>query len=115
MNLTALRAFHAVAVEGGFRRAAQRLNVTQPAVSAQIKALQSGCGVELLVRTGRGVLLTELGRDRLALLAPKDSGSASCSRARPARTAGSAPCRSPARASRCRSASCSAASVGSCG
>lgn len=65
MNLTALRAFHAVAVEGGFRRAAQRLKVTQPAVSAQIKALESGYGVELLVRTGRGVVLTELGRELL--------------------------------------------------
>lgn len=63
MNLTALRAFHAVAVEGGFRRAAQRLKVTQPAVSAQIKALESGYGVELLVRSGRGVVLTELGRE----------------------------------------------------
>lgn len=65
MNLTALRAFHAVAVEGGFRRAAQRLKVTQPAVSAQIKALETGYGVELLVRTGRGVVLTELGRELL--------------------------------------------------
>src|SRR4051812_26604442 len=63
MNLHALRAFHAVATTGGFRRAAERLGVSQPAVTAQVQALERRYGVELFERTGRGVRPTELGRE----------------------------------------------------
>lgn len=56
-----LRAFHAVATEGGFTRAAAALHRTQPAVSAQVKALESRYGVALFTRAGRGVALTETG------------------------------------------------------
>src|SRR5438445_3026100 len=57
-----LRAFHAVASEGGFTRAAAALHRTQPAVSAQIKALESRYGVTLFERLGRGVTITEFGQ-----------------------------------------------------
>jgi len=67
MNHAQLRAFHTVAVEGGFTRAAERLRVTQPTLSAQVKALEEGYGVALFDRRGRGVVLTALGEQLLAL------------------------------------------------
>ena len=57
-----LRAFHAVAAEGGFSRAAAILNVSQPAVSAQVKALEEAYGLTLFERRGRSVTLTEPGQ-----------------------------------------------------
>ena len=62
VNPTHLRAFHAVAVEGNFSRAARALNVGQPTLSAQVKALEETYGVRLFDRRGRGVVLTDLGR-----------------------------------------------------
>lgn len=63
--LPALRAFESVARQGSLRLAAEELNVTQGAVSHQIRFLQQTLGVELLVRQGRGVVLTPAGQ-RLA-------------------------------------------------
>lgn len=57
-----LRAFHAVASEGGFTRAAEALHRTQPAVSAQVKALESRYGVALFERMGRRVAITDFGK-----------------------------------------------------
>jgi len=62
MNFAQLRAFHAVAEEGGFTRAATRLGLTQPTLSGQVKALENDHGVRLFERRGRGVVLTEPGR-----------------------------------------------------
>lgn len=62
INYAQLRAFHAVASEGGFTRAAAALHVTQPTVSAQVKELEEAYGVRLFERAGRGVEITELGR-----------------------------------------------------
>jgi aminoethylphosphonate catabolism LysR family transcriptional regulator len=62
MNHAQLRAFHAVASEGGFTRAAAVLHVTQPTVSAQVKELEDAYGVKLFERVGRGVEITELGK-----------------------------------------------------
>ena len=62
MNHAQLRAFHRVADEGGFTRAAAALNVTQPTLSGQVKALEEAYGVKLFERAGRGVALTETGR-----------------------------------------------------
>ena len=62
MELTALRPFVAIAEEGHITRAAQRLWVTQPALSAMVKKLESEVGVALVERTGRGVELTAAGR-----------------------------------------------------
>ncbi|WP_159710313.1 LysR family transcriptional regulator [Geminicoccus flavidas] len=50
MNLAALRAFDAVLSTGGFARAAERLNLSQPAVSAQILGLERMYGVSLFRR-----------------------------------------------------------------
>ena len=65
MNLTQLKAFHFVAIEGSFTRAAERLCITQPAVTASITALEERHGVPLFHRQGRKVTLTHAGQ-RLA-------------------------------------------------
>ena len=57
-----LRAFHAVAAEGGFSKAAKALNVSQPAVSAQVKALEDTYRLTLIERRPRGIQLTEPGQ-----------------------------------------------------
>ena len=65
MNHSQLRAFHAVASEGSFTRAAATLHVSQSTLSGHVKALEKGYGVELFERRGRAVRLTELGRSLL--------------------------------------------------
>ena len=67
MNLLHLRAFHAVATHGSFTRAAAALNVTQPTVSDQIKALESRYQVKLFERHSRRVEITELGQALFAI------------------------------------------------
>jgi aminoethylphosphonate catabolism LysR family transcriptional regulator len=67
MNHTALRAFHAVATEGSFTRAASALRVTQPTLSAQVKALEAQYGAALFVRRARGIALTDLGEALLEI------------------------------------------------
>ena len=61
MNHAQIRAFHAVATEGSFTKAARALHVSQPAVTIQVKALEETFGVDLLNRRGQQVTLTELG------------------------------------------------------
>jgi aminoethylphosphonate catabolism LysR family transcriptional regulator len=67
MNHANLRAFHAVASHGSFTRAAQSLGVTQPTLSAQVKALEETYGVALFDRRGRGVAATGLGEQLLEM------------------------------------------------
>jgi aminoethylphosphonate catabolism LysR family transcriptional regulator len=67
MNHAQLRAFHAVASEGSFTRAAETLHVTQPTLSGQVKALEERYGVKLFDRRGRRVYPTELGQTLLDL------------------------------------------------
>lgn len=62
MNYAQLRAFHAVAAEGGFVKAARKLNVTQPTLSEQVKQLEATYGVQLFERRGRRSEPTDLGR-----------------------------------------------------
>ena len=61
MNLRQLQYFIAVADEGGFRQAATRLNVAQPALSRQIQGMEAELGLSLLDRTSRRVSLTPAG------------------------------------------------------
>jgi hypothetical protein len=53
MNLTQLRSFHAVASAGGFVAGAVALRVSQPTLTAQIKALEAEFDVELFYRRNR--------------------------------------------------------------
>src|SRR6266849_231687 len=65
MNLRHLRTFVSIADAGGFARAANRLNLSQPALSRQIRALETELGVPLFDRIGRRVQLTSEGQDLL--------------------------------------------------
>ncbi|WP_019631641.1 LysR family transcriptional regulator [Actinomadura atramentaria] len=61
MELRRLRYFVTVVEEGGFTRAAERLHVAQPGISAQIRLLERELGQPLLDRTGRTVRPTAAG------------------------------------------------------
>jgi DNA-binding transcriptional LysR family regulator len=62
MEMSQLRTFRAVAETLNFTRAAERLNLTQSAVSHQIKALEQELGEPLFIRAKRGVKLSEAGK-----------------------------------------------------
>ena len=71
-DLRLIRYFVIVAEEGNVTRAAERLHISQPSLSAAIRQLETQLGVELLVRVGRrieitpaGELLRERGRELL--------------------------------------------------
>src|SRR6516164_3834796 len=66
MELRQLAYFDAVVRHGSFTKAAQRLHVAQPAVSAQIRRLETELGTTLLERTTRRVALTYAGELFLA-------------------------------------------------
>ena len=63
MTLGQLRTFLAVAATGSVRAAAEKLVVTQPAVSSALSALQREVGVDLVVRDGRGLRVTAAGEE----------------------------------------------------
>lgn len=67
MIYTWLRSFHAVASERGFTAASRALNIGQPTVTSQVKALEDYYSVELFHRRGRGVELTDAGHDLFAV------------------------------------------------
>lgn len=62
MRYTQLRSFHAVAEAESVTAAANQLNVSQPTLTTQIRQLEEEYSVELFVRTGRRVRLTDAGR-----------------------------------------------------
>jgi DNA-binding transcriptional LysR family regulator len=62
MDFAALQAFLAVAETGSFSRAAERIYLTQPAISKRIAALERRFDAQLFDRIGRRVQLTEAGR-----------------------------------------------------
>ncbi len=62
LNYNHLHYFHVAAVEGTVAGAADRLGVTQPTVSEQVRALERTLGVSLFERTATGLRLTDAGR-----------------------------------------------------
>jgi LysR family transcriptional activator of nhaA len=68
LNYHHLLYFWTVAREGGVSRAAEKLRLSQPTISAQIKLLESALGERLFQRQGRMLVLTDVGRvvDRYA-------------------------------------------------
>ena len=76
MNHAQIRAFHAVATEGGFTKAERLLGVSQPAVTIQVRALEEALKqANVAPRLGIGVVTeSELGQDdRLATLKISDA------------------------------------------
>jgi len=67
MRYVQLRAFHHVAVCGGFTRAAAALNLTQPAISDQVRKLEEEYDILLFHRRNKQVTLTEEGRRLLEI------------------------------------------------
>ncbi|MEC8295714.1 MAG: LysR family transcriptional regulator, partial [Pseudomonadota bacterium] len=62
IELRHLRTIKAIHEEGGLARAADQLNITQSALSHQIKHLEEQTGVELFVRRSKPMKLTSAGR-----------------------------------------------------
>jgi len=62
INLHHLRLFRAVATVGTLTGAARSLNLSQSALSTQLRALEASLGHDLFERRGRGLILTEAGR-----------------------------------------------------
>ena len=67
MRYVQLRAFHHVAVSGGFSRAAEQLGLTQPAISDQVRSLEQSYDVLLFDRQRRQVRLTQAGERLLEI------------------------------------------------
>lgn len=65
MEFRSLEAFVWVAALGGFRRAAEKLHMTQPAISSRIAQLEAELGVRLFERDSRSVTITARGRQLL--------------------------------------------------
>ncbi len=62
VNFELYRIFYTVATVGNITKASQELNISQPAVTKQIKSLENQLGGELFIRTKRGVILTDNGK-----------------------------------------------------
>lgn len=67
MRYVQLRAFHNVAIHGGFSRAAEALGLTQPAISDQVRKLEAEYDIRLFDRQKKQVRLTEAGRQLLEI------------------------------------------------
>ncbi len=66
LNYHHLRYFWTVAKEGGLTKAAAKLHVSQPTISAQIQALEAVLGEKLFSRAGRNLALTDAGQQVLS-------------------------------------------------
>jgi LysR family transcriptional activator of nhaA len=62
LNYHHLRVFWTAAREGGVTRASEKLHVSQPTVTTQIRALERALGQKLFSRSGRRLILTDAGR-----------------------------------------------------
>ncbi|MCS7464958.1 LysR family transcriptional regulator [Paenibacillus doosanensis] len=70
MNLHALRLFHVIASTGSVTRASELLNISQPAITAQVKKFEKELELTLFKPQGRGIALTDAGEE-LTLLAKR--------------------------------------------
>src|SRR6218665_3639786 len=64
-NLRQLRLFEAVALHLSYSRAAQQMSLTQPAASMQVQQHETELGLQLLVKTGKRIRLSQAGEERL--------------------------------------------------
>lgn len=67
LNLSEMQVFVVAAETENFSEAARRLHLSQPSVSHQIRSLENDLGVELFLRSGRGVALTDAGEVLLSM------------------------------------------------
>lgn len=67
MRYVQLRAFHNVAIHGGFSRAAEALRLTQPAISDQVRKLEAEYDIRLFDRQRKQVRLTDAGKKLLEI------------------------------------------------
>ena len=67
LTIRQLRALGAVHTMGSVTAAARSLNLTQPAVTLQLRNLEALAGLPLIQRTGEGMRLTDAGREVMAL------------------------------------------------
>jgi len=65
LTLQQLRLFNAVARLGSYTRAAEQMNLTQPAVSIQVKRLEEQVGLPLFEQVGKRIFLTTAGKEML--------------------------------------------------
>jgi DNA-binding transcriptional LysR family regulator len=63
LNLDQLRSLIEVVELGSFTQAAKRLHLTQPAISQQIRELETRCGLQLIERVGKRAFATPAGRE----------------------------------------------------
>ena len=78
VTIRQLRALGAVAATGSVTGAANRLHLTQPAVTLQLRSLQNLAGLPLLQRTSDGMILTGAGQEVLGLLERIEAAVANC-------------------------------------
>ena len=78
LTIRQLRALSAVHSAGSITSAASRLNLTQPAVTLQLRNLQTLAGLPLIQRTGDGMSLTDAGSHVLALVERIESALLDC-------------------------------------
>ena len=95
MELSQLRTLVHVAELGSLSKAADRMRIAQPALSRQVRMLEEELGIRLFVRHGRGMVVTEQGREVLAhatrIMAELEDRSAASSPVRAAASAGADP------------------------
>jgi molybdate transport repressor ModE-like protein len=78
VSIRQLRALAALSANGSITAAAAKLHLTQPAVTLQLRNLQALAGLPLVQRTGDGMLLTDAGREVLALSERIEAALAAC-------------------------------------
>ncbi|GAE37490.1 LysR family transcriptional regulator [Halalkalibacter akibai] len=70
MQLDLYRVFYVTAMEKNFSKAAKKLYITQPSVSHAIKQLEESLGIQLFVRTSKGVTMTHEGETLFGYISP---------------------------------------------